>query len=154
MLRLHQTIKLRLHARRAAQRVKETSKPNPQVFSRADDDEDDDEIADQTLDRVKIMRVFDFIGVSEAIDELRNDIKKTAFEDQKDVRGSTVITQITHIEDSEDEEDEDLMLFSDVNDEAEMKSDSVSLVLIDNITHVLNPILKADYIQGQCGTPW
>lgn len=154
VLRLHHIIKLRLQACRATDRVLELANPNPQIFNRPDANDDWDELADAALDRVRIMRVFDFVGVSEAINELRDDIKAVRLQEHKDP--PTVVampTQITHVDDSESEE-EDLMLFDGANDEflqeksETKKVEPVSIVIIDNITHVVNPIIKNDYTQG------
>jgi len=150
VLRLHQIIKLRLQRSLAAQRAQEPSNINPQIFNGPDANEDWDEAADQALNRVKIMRVFDFVGVSEAIDELRDDMRALRL---KGILGTVAVaipTQRTHIDDSESEE-EDLMLFDGANDEAESAptvEEAVSMIVVENITHVVHPILKSDYVQG------
>jgi len=92
-----------------------------------------EDLAAKVLDRVKIMRVFDFVGVREAIGEIRDEIEK-----KKDVERASnseekktelpmneaakeeppvekVPVKRTYVADSEDEEDDEEMLFdSDV----------------------------------------
>jgi hypothetical protein len=92
-----------------------------------------EDLAARLLDRVKIMRVFDFVGVREAVGEISDGIEKkksvepapTTEENTKTppaaeaVRNESPIekkpTKRTYVADSEDEEDDEEMLFdSDV----------------------------------------
>lgn len=88
-----------------------------------------EDLAAKVLDRVKIMRVFDFVGVGEAVGEIRDGIegKKVADlipgteEKEEDARKEKagkdelpiekVPTKRTYVADSEDEEDDEEMLF-------------------------------------------
>jgi hypothetical protein len=82
------------------------------------------------LRRVKIVRVFDFVGVDEAIAELQAALSGKRKRRRGRRRGGEVL-------DSEDEEDE-----KEVEGWVEM-------VLVDNLTSVVNPLLKSNYVQGQ-----
>ncbi|KAI4628785.1 hypothetical protein J4E83_003338 [Alternaria metachromatica] len=94
-----------------------------------------EDLAAKILDRVKIMRVFDFVGVREAIGEIRDGIEKKkdverassteekkatlAIEEtaQEEPSVEKVRVKRTYVADSEDEEDDEEMLFdSDVPD--------------------------------------
>ncbi|KAH6875656.1 hypothetical protein BKA58DRAFT_125827 [Alternaria rosae] len=147
-----------------------------------------EDLAAKVLDRVKIMRVFDFVGVREAIGEIRDgiekkkDVESASITEEKEatlpteepVQRKTPIEKVpvkrTYVADSEDEEDDEEMLFdSDVTDpiaaqlvqnpeptrikvaediDAEVEPGPIKIVLIDNLTQVLNPLLKKDYIQA------
>lgn len=142
------------------------------------------------LDRVKIMRVFDFEGVREAAEEVsgglarvqedevetnnafdgaggEEEAKKNAVQDEP---LKTEKAKRTYVPDSEDEdEDEDEMLFETENITAtaalaqtiapvtdpeptpkllEQDRGAIKFVLIDNLAHVISPLLKKDFIQG------
>ena len=92
-----------------------------------------EDLAAKVLDRVKIMRVFDFVGVREAIGEIRDGIEKkkdvelaSSTEEKKatlpieepaqeEPPVEKVPVKRTYVADSEDEEDDEEMLFdSDV----------------------------------------
>ncbi|KAF2850156.1 hypothetical protein T440DRAFT_115456 [Plenodomus tracheiphilus IPT5] len=150
------------------------------------------------------MRVFDFVGVKEAVDEVRDGLEErraavSKMETQKE--SETVVEgkepeiererlKRTVVADSEDEasdEDEDEDMLFDSNDtpiletthpaptpdldhqqqhplsshpklshtdETTTKSQrQTKLLLINNLTQVLNPLLKKDYISGIYHTP-
>jgi len=94
-----------------------------------------EDLAAKVLDRVKIMRVFDFVGVREAIGEIRDGIEKKKDAErasnaeekkatlpieepaQEEPPVEKVPVKRTYVADSEDEEDDEEMLFdSDVTD--------------------------------------
>ncbi|CAI6333176.1 unnamed protein product [Periconia digitata] len=167
-----------------------------------------EDLAAAVLERVKIMRVFDLVGVMEAVSEVREDLdavsKATTVldvegQEKEKERGveeamSTSVpaappprTRKTVIADSEDEDEDEEMLFeADVRDssfntapaqggqtgrstavaensnavqEPEKDESSttrklsdiqngkgVTFILIDNLAHVINPLLKKDYV--------
>ena len=106
------------------------------------------------MGRLKIMKVFDFIGLTECISELRGDLED----------GQSALAQVQPhpnppkgtIGDSEDEEE---MLDSPSPPvqppQATTESRSASgdnrnsLVMIDNIAHIAAPLLKNNHVQGQ-----
>lgn len=94
-----------------------------------------EDLAAKVLDRVKIMRVFDFVGVREAIGEIRDGIEKKKdverASNNEEKKANSVMDEAaknepliekapvkrTYVADSEDEEDDEEMLFdSDVTD--------------------------------------
>lgn len=147
------------------------------------------------LDRVKIMRVFDFVGMVEAVSEVREKLESQRDHLDKQPRPPQVMADVQQqqqqpqqdsapklqrirstIPDSEDEEDEDdVMLFDEVDGPLEEETrhekppelsgipqenrDSkttaedvrIGMIVIDNITHVVGPMMKTNYVQGM---PW
>lgn len=147
-----------------------------------------EDLAAKVLERVKIMRVFDLVGVVEAVGEIREGLeRKTTTEAVKRSetemrRGDdqSVVEPVPAsppqrsrervIADSEDE-DEDMLSEEDQdsvhtpsrdghNGDAETRAEEsnkpaqersgqddgkVTFVLIDNLAHVINPLLKKDY---------
>ncbi|KAF2249099.1 hypothetical protein BU26DRAFT_312056 [Trematosphaeria pertusa] len=143
-------------------------------------------VAAKVLDRVKIMRVFDFVGVMEAVSEIRDGLEgrrppaeKDEIESVKKIEKEDEAPpqppRRTVIADSEDEEDDDEMLFDNEaaalaqsvalpasqpnvqpqlpdpahEDEQERGlEEKISFILIDNLAHIINPLLKKDHVQG------
>jgi hypothetical protein len=152
-----------------------------------------EDVAAKILDRVKIMRVFDLIGVMETISEIRGGLEQSGNEDKqtknkeqhdrkaekeekKEVEPKTLSKTV--IADSEDEDDEMLYDTSGPTDEPPLPpsketetgpseppappepeqkpheqteaniSQRISFVLIDNLAHVVSPILKKDHVHG------
>ncbi|KAK6002722.1 hypothetical protein QM012_001472 [Aureobasidium pullulans] len=92
--------------------------------------------ATSILDRVKIMRVFDFEGVVEGLNELIDELE------------GNHIPKNT-IRDSQEEEDEEDLIFPEVKKEKKQKQESTAgLVLINNLSQVLGLLLKNNYAQG------
>lgn len=162
-------------------------------FSDASVDVAAEEVGAKVLERVKIMRVFDFVGVIEAVGEIREgfevkkmEIGRGCVEARERVvvaeekRSKAVPLRKTEIADSEDEDEdeEDEMLFNteptslahsvtppvapkapDVipepsfsripNEEGTASEGQMSFILIDNLAHVINPLLQKDYIQSK-----
>ncbi|KAF3044177.1 hypothetical protein E8E11_003280 [Didymella keratinophila] len=160
------------------------------------------EIAAKTLDRVRILRVFDFVGMREAIGELSDGLEGKGLGHSgvsavdREREGSTAgkggaeegpprKMERTEVADSEDEEEDlededDEMLFDVPNDDTTPGSDPVQTlppnpianasahlagpdqqatvklashpplktILIDNLAHVLTPLLKQDTISA------
>jgi len=137
-----------------------------------------EEVAAIVLDRVKIMRVFDFEGVREAVGEIKTELER---EEDDEAQKKNIVDPVggegkgpvkpekakrTYVPDSEDEEDyeEDEMLFGTrtttntivapnigpqpTSKPLEQQRGAVKFILIDTLTQVINPLLKKDYIQG------
>ncbi|KAH6633563.1 hypothetical protein C7974DRAFT_174317 [Boeremia exigua] len=130
-------------------------------------------VAAAALDRVKIMRVFDFVGVREAVSELRDGLEGRA---EKGDKGITSVDKAvpdekpppqkrTEIADSEDEDDDldtsgDEMLFDTapppkpapeiaaIPPAQTNPPPRLNLILIDNLAHVLTPLLKKDSVSA------
>jgi len=103
---------------------------------------------EKSLERVKLMRVFDFVGLTEAVGELRNELEHPTSPPTKRSK--------LEIPDSEDEDDEMLVEGTEVlspkgpanKDLLHCPSDSRWLLIIDNITHITSPLLKTNHIQS------
>lgn len=132
--------------------------------------EDADRTAEKALDRVKILRVFDFVGVMEAVNELSEELRAEASnvgserlkvsEEMPQIRPTEQSKPRTEVADSEEEEDED-MLFDSPSPAAEVDAsvkppevrtssslEKIGMIVIDNISQVINPILKSNYVRG------
>ncbi|KAH7070497.1 hypothetical protein BKA63DRAFT_568878 [Paraphoma chrysanthemicola] len=155
-----------------------------------------EDVAAKVLDHVKIMRVFDFVGVREAIGEIRDDLegRKAARGKEKEAQQEPIaipqppepevepepqlVPKRTVVQDSEDEDEDDdeEMLFNtstlptpapapeppaqnttplpspppqpQPNPPESSPPNKPSFILIDNLTQVLNPLLKKDSIQA------
>lgn len=141
-----------------------------------------EEVGAKMLDRVRIMRVFDFVGVREAIGEIIDGLEGRKVTTPVKRRISTPERPTpepftpekerrTVVADSEDEDEEE-MLFdaTEVVDEQaptvqptpsnppipvktpppqpDPPSGKIQLILLDNLTQVLTPLLKKDSVQG------
>jgi hypothetical protein len=116
VVRMHQTILSRLNA----------SSISADVNSEAE----------ALLDRIKIARIFDFLGLFEAINEIKNETFAVVQpQGGKDVKR-------TVIPDSEDES-------SDAEFEQNPTSQNIGCVVIDNLTTVMNPLFKTNHVQGK-----
>jgi hypothetical protein len=132
-----------------------------------------EEVAEKMLERVKIMRVFDLVGVIEAVGEIREDLEVKK-------KSDVVPPRKTEIADSEDEDEDDsddeMLLNTEPTAIAHSTSPllpesaaetlpplqhagvseappstgeaQISFILIDNLAQVINPLLKKDYIQS------
>lgn len=81
------------------------------------------------------MRVFDFEGVIEGLNELIDDLEA------KNIPKNT-------IGDSQEEEEEVTLLGNEVEQEKKEEQQTAGLVLINNLSQVLGLLLKNDYAQG------
>ena len=116
---------------------------------------------EELLARVRIMRAFDFLGVCEAIDEIKSALSTRP---EKETWPQPV-RQIVHksrrrereVLDSEDEEDDEahdlaqLELGSSSRVDAETSSPSLEggLVVVDNLSSVVSSLMKSNHVQGQ-----
>jgi hypothetical protein len=104
-----------------------------------------DEIVDAILQRVKIIRVFDFIGVIEAVNELASKL-----EPQRPVT-PVAAPKAREIPDSEDETSDEGRDTSQqrrpVDHSAEERK--MGMLIIDNITSAVSPVFKSNHIQGR-----
>ncbi|KAL0256854.1 hypothetical protein SLS55_007663 [Diplodia seriata] len=155
--------------------------------------EEQEAAAEKTLGKLKIMRVFDFLGMIEAISEVREILeiqqhgqkgqknnqshRPTGVEDQvpanEQESGRGLQRVRSTIPDSDDEmeedEDEDVMLLEkevkppederterraeqvqeeDNKMEEEVEEGRVGMIVVDNITHAVSPMVKTNYAQG------
>ena len=92
------------------------------------------------LDRVKVMRVFDFAGVIEAVGELgemRQGVPK--------VPGKAPRKTMDEIGDSEEELDEEE---DPPAEQASKDAGQVGLIIVDSITNVVSPLMAKSQTQG------
>ncbi|KAG9674051.1 hypothetical protein KCU99_g3743, partial [Aureobasidium melanogenum] len=94
--------------------------------------------ATSILDRVKIMRVFDFEGVVEGLNELIDELE------------GNNIPKNTIRDSQEEEAEEEMILPEEIKQGKKEKQESTAgLVLINNLSQVLGLLLKNNYAQGQ-----
>jgi hypothetical protein len=106
--------------------------------------EDNIKHATAILDRVNIMRVFDFEGIVEGLNELIDTL-----EGGKKLPKSTIV-------DSQEEEAEEVMLMDEEQRQEESKKEekSTGMVLINNLSQVLGLLLKDNYARGMFCSPF
>ena len=158
-----------------------------------------EEVGAKVLERVKIMRVFDLVGVIEAVGEIREELEgksqgnaenetvevrtKEAVEDDRRREAPPIKkTVIADSEDEEEDEDEDEMLLntkptssthssiasappnipvpvmetdpaSTAHQKHTAKEGRMAFILIDNLAHVIIPLLRKDYVQSKLPPP-
>jgi hypothetical protein len=105
------------------------------------------------LERLKIMKVFDFQGLADALSELRHSFESGGLRSPADEQQPMAPPRST-VEDSEDEDEmlDDLpasVAEPSVTESATVSPSSSALVLIDNLSHVMSPILKSNHAHGQ-----
>ncbi|OSS51023.1 hypothetical protein B5807_04232 [Epicoccum nigrum] len=158
--------------------------PVAEQVENAGREEEKERVAAGILDRVRIMRVFDFVGMREAVGELRDGLEgrsksndeviATVNADQK--IDSPLPRKRTEVADSEDEDEEleksdDEMLFDTETSTADPApvpepatspptqakqhhspippiQSRIKAILVDNLAHVLNPVLKKDAVSA------
>jgi hypothetical protein len=121
----------------------------------------DDGVRDEAvrvLERARIMKAFDFVGLTECVAELRENTE-TPSNREASPRELTVPAPRGTVGDSEDEEE---MLDApaspskpippspkETGNYMDAEARSSHLLIIDNITYVTSPILKNNHVQGQ-----
>lgn len=129
--------------------------------------ENAEKTAEKALERVKILRVFDFVGVVEAVNELNGELQAEATKGgpeeikvAKKLPPPELPKRRIEIADSDEEED-DAMLFDSpplvTDGQASVKPpetlplealEKVGMILVDNISQVVNLMLKTNYVRG------
>lgn len=105
---------------------------------------EDRNAAIRVLNRLKIMKVFDYIGLVEAMSELQETLEERA--------GSpSPISSVQKptIPDSQDEDDAMLDSPSPYQKSAQNDAHASSLLIVDSISHIIAPLIKNNYAQGQ-----
>jgi hypothetical protein len=103
--------------------------------------EDNIKQATGILDRVNIMRVFDFEGVVEGLNELFDALEG------KRLPKSTIV-------DSQEGEEEVMLMDEEKIDENKKEEEKPKgMVLINNLSQVLGLLLKDNYARGVCSLP-
>lgn len=117
----------------------------------------------KALDRLKIMKVFDFVGLTESVAEVREMLGECDREPISDSKEQDVSLNDI-IDDSDEDKDEALDLQSPLPpnpkiqrtksmpssscDPSQMEK-APGLLIIDNIAQVTTPMLKNNFVQGQ-----
>jgi hypothetical protein len=140
----------RLHKRLVAGLIRDSER------SAKDDGVRDEAV--RVLERARIMKAFDFVGLTECVAELRENLE-TPSNREASPRESTVSAPRGTVGDSEDEEE---MLDApaspskpippspkETGNYIDAEARSSHLLIIDNITYVTSPILKNNHVQGQ-----
>ncbi|RDI84779.1 Alpha-glucosidase [Venturia inaequalis] len=167
LLRLHEVIVTRVKSNILTKRARQIGDLQPEMSPPPPPTEDAEKTAEKALERVKILRVFDFVGVVEAVGELSEelqDVRPTEenTETQPKSKPPPQRNQRTQIADSDEEEEEDSeedMLFASPLPVPKPTSpppqpppntlDRIGMIIIDNITQPLHPILKINYTRAQ-----
>ena len=112
------------------------------------------EEATSMLDRVKVMRVFDFAGVVEAISEV-NELMEAMTRKANRLPIAASEQRRAEIGDSEEEPDEDEELQREPQHETghsqgnEPHSSRIGMIIIDTITNVVSAMMVKSQVQGQ-----
>jgi hypothetical protein len=122
--------------------------------------EDIESKAEEALQRVRIIRAFDFFGVVEAINEIRGSLEKHSRLSKPSPRSARRAARrmLNIVPDSEDEDDEDIIervvAQQKLNDKISLQTNTtdatsqIGLIIIDNLTTVMNPLLKSNHLHG------
>ncbi|KAK4554897.1 hypothetical protein LTR86_008045 [Recurvomyces mirabilis] len=108
--------------------------------------------ADAAMDvlrRLNIMKVFDFVGLTEAVSEVREALDSHA----RSMNPSQVpaVAPRGTIGDSQDDEEEEMLdvLIPPQPDPEDQSEPYSNLLIIDNIAQLATPLLKNNHVQGQ-----
>ncbi|KAI9864496.1 MAG: hypothetical protein M1824_005201 [Vezdaea acicularis] len=117
-----------------------------------DDGKGADEEALALMGRVKVMRVFDFAGVVEAVGEVREGLEgdndRGGLRGQE--RGKELVVGDSQADDDEEGEEEDALDPTTRKEEEEAeRGEKVGMLIVDNISNVLGVIMKQDVVQAQ-----
>jgi hypothetical protein len=161
VLRFHETILHRLRQKQSLeslQRQYEERVGSPPASAEME--------SEWLLRRVKIMRVFDFVGLTEAITELREGLERSGRPGRH--RGPPLWRESrrTEIPDSEEEDEEEINVEADemalepFNSETQMdqyrgppehiksRIRKVGMIIIDNLAHVISPLFNNNHVLG------
>lgn len=110
-----------------------------------------DELIEQAtpmLDRVKVMRVFDFAGVVEAVGEIRQTREKSS--QKADISESAKASRKSQVYDSEEEPDDDIVPPLKTTSDNDRGSDrTIGMVIIDTVTNVISSMMSKSQVHGQ-----
>jgi hypothetical protein len=170
VLRLHEAIITRVKSKILTERARQIGDLQPEMSPPLPPAEDYEKTAEKALERVKILRAFDFVGVVEAVDELSEELRsisKGEYGEMKETEKVPPPKRVepakprTEVADSDEEEDEDMLFESPpaaveeetlANPPSSLPSqilENIGMIIIDNISQVVNPILKTNYVRGK-----
>jgi hypothetical protein len=114
----------------------------------------------RVLERARIMKAFDFVGLTECVAELRESLEAPSKQAPSPKQQGVPAPRGT-VGDSEGEDEEEMLDAptppsktvppspKDTHNHADANNPSSHLLIIDNITYVTSPILKNSHVQGQ-----
>lgn len=151
-LRLRDVIAFRLQARLERERYQHSG----YVYERMPDGEKTTEVildeATSMLDRVRVMRVFDFAGVVEAVGEVAQMIEAAQLRAEENEGGTSSVRK-DEIGDSEEELDEDEIPPDKETSSGNMNIDGevgrVGMLIVDTISAAVGQVMSKSQIQGQ-----
>lgn len=152
-LRLRDVLVFRLQARLERQRYQQSG----YVYERASlDRERTDEVltgeATRMLDRIKVMRVFDFAGMVEAFSEIGQMIE-AAQQESREAGDVTKTRRRKEIGDSEEELDDNddppNKYSSSSTERPDSENGHLGMLIIDTITSVVSPVMSKSQTHGQ-----
>ena len=153
-MRLRDVLIYRLEARDRHQRYQESGYVYEKVTHADDEKAALTETATAMLDRVKVMRVFDFAGVIEAIGEVNEVIERTKTASVLS-RESDEPSEKREIGDSEEEEEssngESPTRLAVMNDQATFNPNDgqIAMVIVDTLVNVFGSVISTNHVQGQ-----
>lgn len=111
----------------------------------------------RVLERVRIMKAFDFVGMTECVSELRESLETRQHLESTELEQPKAPEPRGTVGDSEDEDDmldepalpQETPAPSNKGKEAESEAHPQHLLIIDNITYVTSPVIKNSHVQGQ-----
>nr|OQO10338.1 hypothetical protein B0A51_18089 [Rachicladosporium sp. CCFEE 5018] len=115
----------------------------------------------EALGRVRVMKAFDFIGLTESISELRDSLEAAISEQQRPMPSIAAQAPMGTIRDSDEEDDmlnvpgpdtaaaPNALPLIETGAVSDLKLHGDYLVIIDNIAHAAGPLLKSNHSQGQ-----
>ncbi|MCJ1307064.1 hypothetical protein MMC25_000710 [Agyrium rufum] len=166
-VRLRNIVAVRLKGAREQSKYKETGYVYEQI-DESKDSKDEDLIREATksLERVKVMRVLDFLGVIEAVQEVtemcdraEKALQEEKVKDQQIVRLAAVVEEGVVPSSQDDDADEEILDTEIIDDETagedhhsdttEYQGRPVKMLVIDNIAHHAGPMISSNQIDGQ-----
>jgi len=107
------------------------------------------EEATSMLDRVKVMRVFDFAGMVEAFGEVSEKIDE--FSSMKTASRASTEQEKHEICDSEDEleDEDDLPVGEGTANPLDRQIEQIGMIIIDTITNPVSSAMSKSHVQGQ-----
>jgi hypothetical protein len=113
------------------------------------------------LERARIMKAFDFVGLTECVTELRESLETPSNRESSPRQQRVPAPPRGTVGDSEDEDEEEMLDApasptkptatspEDTHSQTQKSDRPSHLLIIDNITYVTSPILKNNHVQGQ-----
>lgn len=150
-VRLRDVLAYRLEARQQRERYQESGYVYEKITA-AEGPSKDDLIAKATsmLDRVKVMRVFDFAGVTEAVGEVNEMIEMTCADAVRapKARATRKSGEVGDSEEELDDEEEPPEEPLGHRDDAH-RDGKVGMIIVDSIANVVGSIMSKSQVQGQ-----